>query len=73
MKGETTAEEILRIKSILQCFDNLSVQRVERLWRHDDDVVCICPDWDLFTGWSARYTGSQYGENKIQDYKDKNL
>ena len=29
MKGETTAEEILRIKSILQCFDNLSVQWVE--------------------------------------------
>jgi hypothetical protein len=76
MKGETTAEEILRIKSeFYSALTNLSVQRVERLWRHDDDVVCICPGWDLFTGWLARFTGSQYGENKIQDYKykDKNL
>jgi ketosteroid isomerase-like protein len=23
------------------------------LWKHNEDVVCIHPGWDLFTGWLA--------------------
>jgi ketosteroid isomerase-like protein len=26
---------------------------MDRLWKHDDNVVCIHPGWDLFTGWLA--------------------
>ena len=26
---------------------------MERLWKHEDNVVCIHPGWDLFTGWLA--------------------
>lgn len=24
-----------------------------RRWKHDGDIVCIHPGWDLFTGWFA--------------------
>jgi ketosteroid isomerase-like protein len=34
-------------------FENLSIERMERLWKHEDNIVCIHPSWDLFTGWLA--------------------
>jgi ketosteroid isomerase-like protein len=34
-------------------FENLSIERMERLWKHEDNIVCIHPGWDLFTGWLA--------------------
>src|SRR5438067_7912661 len=34
-------------------FETLSIERMERLWKHEDNVVCIHPGWDLFTGWLA--------------------
>jgi len=26
---------------------------MEGLWKHEDNIVCIHPGWDLFTGWLA--------------------
>jgi hypothetical protein len=26
---------------------------MEKLWKHDENVVCIHPGWDLFMGWLA--------------------
>ena len=26
---------------------------MDKLWKHDENVVCIHPGWDLFTGWLA--------------------
>jgi hypothetical protein len=34
-------------------FENLSIERMEGLWKHEDSVICIHPGWDLFTGWLA--------------------
>ena len=34
-------------------FENLSIERMEGLWKHEDNVVCIHPGWDLFTGCLA--------------------
>jgi ketosteroid isomerase-like protein len=34
-------------------FENLSIERMERLWKHEDNIICIHPGWDLFTGWLA--------------------
>ena len=34
-------------------FENLSIERMERLWKHEDNIVCIHPGWGLFTGWLA--------------------
>lgn len=54
MKEGETAEGILKINSeFYSAFESLSIERMERLWKHDDDVVCIHPGWDLFTGWLA--------------------
>ena len=27
---------------------------MDKLWKHNENVVCIHPGWDLFTGWLAR-------------------
>jgi hypothetical protein len=34
-------------------FESLSIERMERLWKHDENIVCIHPGWDLFIGWLA--------------------
>src|SRR5204862_4011470 len=34
-------------------FERLSMEMMDRLWKHDDNVVCIHPGWDLFNGWLA--------------------
>ena len=26
---------------------------MDKIWKHDENVVCIHPGWDLFTGWLA--------------------
>ncbi len=26
---------------------------MDMLWKHDEDVICIHPGWDLFRGWLA--------------------
>jgi hypothetical protein len=34
-------------------FENLSIELMDKIWKHDENVVCIHPGWDLFTGWLA--------------------
>src|SRR6476660_6918631 len=34
-------------------FENLSIETMDKVWKHDENVVCIHPGWDLFTGWLA--------------------
>src|SRR5919198_6465481 len=34
-------------------FESLSIEMMDKLWNHDENVVCIHPGWDLFTGWLA--------------------
>jgi ketosteroid isomerase-like protein len=36
-----------------RAFENLSIEMMDNLWKHDEDIVCIHPGWDLFTGWLA--------------------
>ena len=46
--------KVLNINSeFYRAFENLSIEKMETLWKHDDDIVCIHPGWDLFTGWFA--------------------
>jgi hypothetical protein len=26
---------------------------MDKMWKHDENIVCIHPGWDLFTGWLA--------------------
>jgi hypothetical protein len=36
-----------------RAFESLSIEMMDKLWKHDENVVCIHPGWDLFTGWLA--------------------
>ena len=33
-----------------KAFESLSLERMEEVWKHSDDVVCVHPGWDLFKG-----------------------
>ena len=34
-------------------FECLSIEMMDKLWKHDENIICIHPGWDLFTGWLA--------------------
>jgi ketosteroid isomerase-like protein len=36
-----------------RAFENLSIEMMDNLWKHGENVICIHPGWDLFTGWLA--------------------
>ncbi len=39
--------------SFYSAFENLSIGMMERVWSHNDNVTCIHPGWEMFTGWLA--------------------
>jgi len=54
MKEDEIIVQVQEIDSeFYHAFKNLSIERMEKLWKHEDNVVCIHPGWDLFTGWLA--------------------
>jgi hypothetical protein len=54
MREDEILVQVQEINSeFYHAFENLSIERMERLWKHEDNVVCIHPGWDLFTGWLA--------------------
>ena len=54
MKEDEIIVQVQKINSeFYHAFENLSIERMEELWKHEDNVVCIHPGWDLFTGWLA--------------------
>ena len=51
---EIVAEEGNKVNAeFYHAFESLSIEMMDKLWKHDEDVVCIHPGWDLFTGWLA--------------------
>jgi ketosteroid isomerase-like protein len=54
MKEEEIIVQVQKINTeFYHAFENLSIERMEGLWKHEDNIVCIHPGWDLFTGWLA--------------------
>jgi hypothetical protein len=54
MKEDEIIVQVQKINSeFYHAFENLSIERMEGLWKHEDSVFCIHPGWDLFTGWLA--------------------
>ena len=52
--GDEIAEEITKVNGeFYRAFESLSIERMEKLWKHDENIICIHPGWDLFTGWLA--------------------
>ncbi len=47
-------EKVLEANSdFYNAFENLSIERMEGIWKHDENTVCVHPGWDLFVGWLA--------------------
>src|SRR6476661_6248239 len=54
MQKDETINEINKINAeFYNAFENLSIETMNRIWKHNDDVVCIYPGWNLFIGWLA--------------------
>ena len=51
---EIVAEEVNKVNAeFYHAFESLSVEMMDKLWKHDGNVVCIHPGWHLFNGWLA--------------------
>ena len=54
MQDDEIVDEVIKVNTeFYHAFESLSVEMMDRLWKHDDNVVCIHPGWDLFNGWLA--------------------
>jgi hypothetical protein len=54
MKEDEIIVQVQKLNTeFYHAFENLSIERMEGLWKHEDNVVCIHPGWDLFTDWIA--------------------
>lgn len=38
---------------LYKAFESLSIEKMEEVWKHSDDTICIHPGWEMFTGWTA--------------------
>ncbi|MGA7368460.1 MAG: nuclear transport factor 2 family protein [Nitrososphaeraceae archaeon] len=34
-------------------FEMLSIDMMDNLWKHDENVICVHPGWELLIGWLA--------------------
>jgi len=34
-------------------FEVLSIDLMDNLWKHDENVICVHPGWELLVGWLA--------------------
>jgi ketosteroid isomerase-like protein len=52
--SEKTKQAIQTVNTrFYNAFESLSLERMEVVWKHSDDIICVHPGWDLFTGWMA--------------------
>lgn len=33
--------------------EGLSIDMMDDLWKHDENVICVYPGWELLVGWLA--------------------
>ena len=51
---ESREQAIQKINTrFYNAFESLSLERMEEVWKHGDDIICVHPGWDLFSGWMA--------------------
>jgi SnoaL-like domain len=36
-----------------KAFESLSIEKMEEVWKHSNDAICIHPGWEMFTSWTA--------------------
>ena len=55
MDEEKGVEETIEDSNSIfyKAFESLSIEKMEDVWKHSDDTICIHPGWEMFTGWTA--------------------
>jgi ketosteroid isomerase-like protein len=52
--NEKTIQAIQSINTkFYNAFESLSLESMDVVWKHSDDIICVHPGWDLITGWMA--------------------
>jgi hypothetical protein len=47
-------EQILKNNAeFYHAFEGLSIDMMDNLWKHDENVICVHPGWELLVGWLA--------------------
>jgi hypothetical protein len=36
-----------------EAFESLSIEKMEEVWKHSDNTICIHLVWEMFTNWTA--------------------
>lgn len=55
MDGKKGVEQTIENNNtrLYKAFESLSIDKMEEVWKHSDDTICIHPGWEMFTGWTA--------------------
>ena len=55
MDGEKDIEQRIENSNtrFYKAFETLSIEKMEEVWKHDDNTICIHPGWEMFAGWTA--------------------
>lgn len=54
MGNEISLTEILKSNGkFYHAFERLSIDIMDNVWKHDENVICVHPGWDLLVGWLA--------------------
>lgn len=47
-------EDVTRANAeFYEAFESLDIQRMDRIWAHQEYVTCVHPGWNLRVGWPA--------------------
>ena len=47
-------EEVLKNNvEFYDAFERLSIDMMDNVWKHDENVICVHPGWELLVGWLA--------------------
>ena len=49
--GKNSLAEILKSNAQFYHAEGLSIDMTDNLWKHDENVICVHPGWELLIGW----------------------
>jgi hypothetical protein len=54
MRNKNSLKEILKSNAeFYHAFEGLSIDMMDNIWKHDDNIICVHPGWELLVGWLA--------------------
>ncbi|TLX87693.1 MAG: hypothetical protein E6L04_02080 [Thaumarchaeota archaeon] len=55
MDEENGVEQTIEASNLrfYKAFESLSIEKMEEVWKHSNDVICIHPGWEMFSSWTC--------------------